>query len=464
MIDEESYPGVLADMLNSSSSSSSDSSSDSDSDASSKSNTTAKCIKRALRRKRRKSGTSSKDMRSVPSNSAHSFVRTTSSGSDAVATPPLSREVKQAHVPESAFSGEEADTYDPGEQTDFTSRDFESERQRVDSRKNLAQNSKYHKQQKQDRNLKGESAEEKDEKQGFSAAEASIASCSTELQVGLVKDIQTPTGNGPKRPFNFRTLSYRPAIPRVLASTVFSQPASNVAGEDRLAPSGNQARTHPDLRRAKSMPGRLNRPVVPPPSSTQPLPYIVPGNQPDPEDTDDGSEEKGKISRSAAIILLLVSTGLVAACAEFLVESIDYLVENTNVSQAFIGLIILPIVGNAAEHATAVVVAGKNKMDLAIGVALGSSIQIALFITPVIVLLGWCLGKEMSLYFSLFETISLFASAFIVNFLMLDGRTNYLEGALLIAAYVIISLAAFFYPSCENLSSASGIHDPMTCD
>ena len=120
------------------------------------------------------------------------------------------------------------------------------------------------------------------------------------------------------------------------------------------------------------------------------------------------------------------------------------------------------MVGNAAEHVTAVTVASKNKMDLAIGVALGSSIQIAIFVTPLVVLLGWCIGREMSLYFSLFETISLFASAFIVNYLMIDGRSNYLEGALLIAAYIIIALAAFFYPSCENLSAAGGLAE-STC-
>lgn len=154
--------------------------------------------------------------------------------------------------------------------------------------------------------------------------------------------------------------------------------------------------------------------------------------------------------------MLLISTGLVAVCAEFLVSSIDYLVSHTSVSQAFVGLIVLPIVGNAAEHVTAVTVASKNKMDLAIGVAVGSSIQIALFVTPVIVLLGWVLNKDMSLYFSLFETVSLFVSAFIVNFLVLDGRSNYLEGALLIAAYVIIALAAFFYPNSDEQSVVGG--------
>jgi Ca2+:H+ antiporter len=115
-------------------------------------------------------------------------------------------------------------------------------------------------------------------------------------------------------------------------------------------------------------------------------------------------------------------------------------------SEAFIGLILLPLVGNAAEHATAVSVALHNKLDLAIGVAVGSSIQMALFVTPLVVLLGWGLGRDMSLYFTIFETVCVFASAFIVNFLVLDGRSNYLEGALLCAGYVIVAVAAFFYP------------------
>ncbi|KAK3904214.1 Sodium/calcium exchanger protein-domain-containing protein [Staphylotrichum tortipilum] len=158
-----------------------------------------------------------------------------------------------------------------------------------------------------------------------------------------------------------------------------------------------------------------------------------------------------------AITLLLLSTTLVALCAEFMVSSIDTLVAtDAGLSEAFIGLVLLPLVGNAAEHATAVRVALKNKMDLAVGVAVGSSIQIALFVTPLVVILGWAMGRDMGLFFTLFETVCVFVSAFIVNFLVLDGRSNYLEGALLCAGYVIVAVAAFFYPDVEAANELGG--------
>jgi Ca2+:H+ antiporter len=131
-------------------------------------------------------------------------------------------------------------------------------------------------------------------------------------------------------------------------------------------------------------------------------------------------------------------------------------VETSGVSQAFIGLIIIPIVGNAAEHVTAVVVAMKNKMDLAIGIAVGSSIQIALFITPLIVILGWIMNKEMTLYFNIFETVALFVTVLVVNFLVLDGRSNYLEGSLLVAAYMIIAVVSYYYPDGCEASAIGG--------
>ncbi|KJF61082.1 calcium/proton exchanger [Coccidioides immitis RS] len=148
----------------------------------------------------------------------------------------------------------------------------------------------------------------------------------------------------------------------------------------------------------------------------------------------------------AAGVLLLVVTVAVAICAEFLVGTIDNIVESANISRTFIGLILIPIVGNAAEHVTAIVVAYKNKMDLAIGVAIGSSLQIALFVTPFLVILGWIFNRDMTLHFQTFETVAFFVSGLVVTLLIQDGKSNYLEGGLCLGMYVIIALAFYVYP------------------
>lgn len=134
------------------------------------------------------------------------------------------------------------------------------------------------------------------------------------------------------------------------------------------------------------------------------------------------------------------------------------MVTHTRISESFIGLIILPIAGNTAEYVTAVTVAAKNKVDLAIGVSMGSSIQVALFVNPFVVIMGWILRKEMTLYFGLFETVTLLGAALLVNFLILNGKTNYLEGTLLCACYVILGYGlhpppfklATWYTDCLN--------------
>jgi len=126
------------------------------------------------------------------------------------------------------------------------------------------------------------------------------------------------------------------------------------------------------------------------------------------EESEDAEEEREEpqLAVITAIIVLAASTVLVAICAEFLVSSINAIVEITGISRYFVGLILLPIVGNAAEHATSVTVACKDKMDLAIGVAVGSSMQVALLVIPFIVTLGWIMGKdEMTLYFDGFQVI-----------------------------------------------------------
>lgn len=154
-----------------------------------------------------------------------------------------------------------------------------------------------------------------------------------------------------------------------------------------------------------------------------------------------------------ALIALVIITVAVAVCADFLVDSIDAIVERAHISKTFIGLILLPIVGNAAEHVTAVVVAWKDKMDLALGVAIGSSMQIALFVTPFLVILGWIINQPMTLQFKGFETIVLFLSVLVVNYLISDGRSNYLEGTMCLGLYVGPIPIEISHPSISRLTS-----------
>lgn len=144
----------------------------------------------------------------------------------------------------------------------------------------------------------------------------------------------------------------------------------------------------------------------------------------------DEEEEVAVMGPWAAAGVLIVVTIAVAVCAEYLVDSIDALVEKVPISKTFVGLILLPIVGNAAEHVTAVVVAVKDKMDLAMGVAIGSSMQIALLVTPFLVILGWIIGQPMTLHFETFETVVFFLSVLVVTYVIQDGKSNYLEGAM----------------------------------
>lgn len=135
--------------------------------------------------------------------------------------------------------------------------------------------------------------------------------------------------------------------------------------------------------------------------------------------------EEPSLSVVGALITLAISTTLVAFCSEFMVSSIEGVTATGAVSTTFVGLILLPIVGNAAEHATAVTVAIKDKMDLSIGVAVGSSMQIALLVLPLIVVLGWILGKDcMTLYFDTFQIATLFVSVLLVNYLIQDGKSR----------------------------------------
>ncbi|RMZ76898.1 hypothetical protein DV738_g4760, partial [Chaetothyriales sp. CBS 135597] len=168
------------------------------------------------------------------------------------------------------------------------------------------------------------------------------------------------------------------------------------------------------------------------------------------------NKDDASIGRFASICLLVVSSLLVAVCAEFLVSTLDETISSGPLSQTFIGLIILPIAGNCAELLTAITVAARGNFDLAIGVSVGSSVQISLFVTPLVVLAGWVMGKEMTLYFGVFEIVALFATTFLVNCLILNSRTNALEGSILCACYFIMAVGAFLFPTPENFAQPIG--------
>ncbi|MGP0127878.1 MAG: calcium/proton exchanger [cyanobacterium endosymbiont of Rhopalodia musculus] len=144
-------------------------------------------------------------------------------------------------------------------------------------------------------------------------------------------------------------------------------------------------------------------------------------------------------------LLLLITLG-VAIESELLVNSLEEATESLGLTPLFTGVILLPIVGNAAEHATAVTVAIRNKMDLSMAVAVGSSLQIALFVAPVLVISGWISGQPMDLGFNPFELVAVAVAVLITNSISSDGRSNWLEGTLLLATYIVIGLAFYFYP------------------
>ena len=155
------------------------------------------------------------------------------------------------------------------------------------------------------------------------------------------------------------------------------------------------------------------------------------------------SHEVPEMSIKTAVVILLGSTILVAWMAEILVHSIASAGKTLHLPTLFIGVILVPLFGNAAEHFTAVTVAGKNKMDLSVAIALGSTVQIALFVAPLTVLLGAFMGVDMTLDFGVFPTMACLAGVLVATIIIQDGSSNWLEGVLLLATYAMIGMAFF---------------------
>ncbi len=164
--------------------------------------------------------------------------------------------------------------------------------------------------------------------------------------------------------------------------------------------------------------------------------------------TETHGHEAPEMSKRDAIILLVVATILVSWMAEILVHSVEYAASDDGLGlpHLFIGVILLPLFGNAAEHFTAVVVAGKDKMDLSFAISMGSSTQIAVFVAPMMILVAWALDVPLTFEFGLLETVSAFLAVLIVNIIASDGKSNWLEGAMLLGTYLVLGAAFLFYP------------------
>jgi len=164
------------------------------------------------------------------------------------------------------------------------------------------------------------------------------------------------------------------------------------------------------------------------------------------EADDDDEEEEATLPIWLAMLLLMVTTLFVAASSEWLVDSIDGVVEALQIGHVFIGVILLPIVGNACEHAGAVRMAIADKVDITIGIAIGSSTQIGLFVIPVSVMVGWLIDQPMDLNFGPLDTSVMIFAVIIAFSIVADAASNWLEGFMLMVGYAVIATLYWFFP------------------
>ncbi|KAH9652563.1 vacuolar cation/proton exchanger 5 [Citrus sinensis] len=153
--------------------------------------------------------------------------------------------------------------------------------------------------------------------------------------------------------------------------------------------------------------------------------------------------EAPEISKWESLIWLAIMTAWISILSQYLVDAIEGASATWNIPISFISVILLPIVGNAAEHASAIMFAMKDKLDISLGVAIGSSTQISMFGIPFCVVIGWIMGRPMDLNFQLFETATLFITVIVVAFFLQEGTSNYFKGLMLILCYLIVA-ASFF--------------------
>ncbi|XP_041995068.1 vacuolar cation/proton exchanger 3-like isoform X1 [Salvia splendens] len=182
--------------------------------------------------------------------------------------------------------------------------------------------------------------------------------------------------------------------------------------------------------------------------------YMPINEEESPTDENSVDEEVPDISKWESIVWLFTLTCFISILSQYLVNAIEYFQGASvamNIPVAFISVILLPIVGNAAEHAGAVMFAVKDKLDISLGVAIGSSTQISMFVIPFTVVVGWIMGLPMDLNFKLFETATLIMTVLVVAFMLQEGTSNYFKGLMLLLCYLIVA-ASFFVHIDEDSS------------
>jgi Ca2+:H+ antiporter len=151
------------------------------------------------------------------------------------------------------------------------------------------------------------------------------------------------------------------------------------------------------------------------------------------------------------VVILFIATCFVALISEFLVGAVEAARASLGLTEVFVGVIVVAIIGNAAEHSSAVLMALRNKMDLSMGIAVGSSLQIALFVAPVLIFASHLMGRPMDLEFTIPEVVAVVLAIGITGQVAGDGESNWLEGAQLLSVYVVLAILFYFLPEAHNL-------------
>jgi Ca2+:H+ antiporter len=379
IIDEESAPGPVAAWMDSSSSDE-DTSSSSDSDGSRGSNTTAGRMKRLMGRRRRRRSAGSRDTDLPAPTRTPSYATSNASPlfPDAVAEEAgIGSPSATSHRFSAIEINDDADDEAHNRISRSRSQSFNEKQDSKPKKEGKHKKKRHHKSKGPENPAKEKQSEPAGETVVENPADGYNEPRCVDFAVPdaspLVVDIATQ-----KKQFSLRGISIRPAIPKTLSQNVFTQPPPSGSPRPQELPvvTGPIPHIRYGIRRTNSLPDRLNQ--VSSVAQTCLPPSLLPAIS-NPAIVRDKSPEVENISRTTAVLLLLISTGLVAVCANFMVDSISSVTSDTSLGATFVGLILLPIVGNAAEHVTSVTVAAKNKMDLAIGVAVGSSIQIGMY-------------------------------------------------------------------------------------